>query len=363
MRNRFALLALLVVCLAMVGCASKKKETQQQLDPSVAQYERFRQNYDAALKPDLDDELIFDNGTLPKGNAGTTGVVLQRAHKALGTPYVFGGTRPGGFDCSGLVQWAYKGAGIKLPRTAREQSQTGYRIKDRSKMRAGDIVAFRRSRGGYHTGIYLGDGKFIHAPRRNTRVRIESMETGYFARNFIGARRVDTSKSNTALAEATREQDKKYEARKATVKKSTKVASRKSRSVRASRSKARSRSYTVRSGDTLSEVAEKNNTTVKSLLAANKLKNAHDLRIGQKLVIPGKAVASKSSKSSKSKVASASKSSKSKATKARASKSRKTTVAKRKTEARKSTAQARSGKHIEVRPAKRSADEARASKG
>ena len=108
MRNRFALLALFVVCLAMVGCASKKKETQQQLDPSVAQYERFRQNYDAALKPDLDDELIFDNGTLPKGNAGTTGVVLQRAHKALGTPYVFGGTRPGVFDCSGLVQWAYK---------------------------------------------------------------------------------------------------------------------------------------------------------------------------------------------------------------------------------------------------------------
>ena len=48
MRNRFALLALLVVCLAMVGCASKKKDTQ--LDPSVAQYERFRQNYDAALK-------------------------------------------------------------------------------------------------------------------------------------------------------------------------------------------------------------------------------------------------------------------------------------------------------------------------
>lgn len=348
MRNRFALLALLVVCLAMVGCGSKKKDTL--LDPSVAQYERLRQNYDAALTPDLDDELIFDNGTLPKGNAGTTSIVLQRAHKALGTPYVFGGTRPGGFDCSGLVQWAYKGAGIKLPRTAREQSRTGYSIRDRSKMRAGDIVAFRRSRGGYHTGIYLGDGKFIHAPRRNTRVRVESMETGYFARNFIGARRVDTSKPNTALAKATREQDKKYVAGKAKVKKSSKVASRKSRSARSQRSKARARSYTVRSGDTLSEVAEKNNTTVKSLLAANKLKNAHELRIGQKLVIPGKSVAKSSQKV--------------KASKSRATKSKKTTVARRQTASKsKKTAQARSSKHIEVRPAKKSADEARASKG
>ena len=201
MRNRFALLALLVVCLAMVGCASKKKETQQQLDPSVAQYERFRQNYDAALKPDLDDELIFDNGTLPKGNAGTTGVVLQRAHNALGTPYVFGGTRPGGFDCSGLVQWAYKNEGISLPRTAREQSQVGTRITDVEEMRAGDIVAFRHPRRGYHTGIYVGDGKFIHSPHRRDRVKISSLSDPYFRTTFLGARRVSAD-AEAAIARA-----------------------------------------------------------------------------------------------------------------------------------------------------------------
>lgn len=377
MRNRFALLALLVVCLTVVGCASKqKKEEEPQMEPavmqteesemtekqseatvapSVVQYQKFRRNYDAALKPDLDDDLVFDNGSVPGGNTRATSVVLQRAHKALGTPYVFGGTKPGGFDCSGLVQWAYKGAGIKLPRTAAEQSRSGYRIRNKADMRAGDIVAFRRKRGGYHTGIYLGDGKFIHAPRTNTRVRIESMETGYFARNFIGARRVDTSEPNTALAKATREQDKQYEARSTKAKKSAgKVAARKS-AKNSSRAQAKARSYTVKSGDTLSEVAEKNNTTVKSLLAANNLKNAHELRIGQKLVIPGKtAAAAKSGKSAKA------------SRETKAAKGKKATVAKNQTKkasAAKTTAQAKSSRHIEVRPARKSADAARASKG
>ncbi len=362
MKNRCIFLALLVVCLVMVvGCASKKKGEEPQMDPSVAgsekdpsvvQYQKFRRNYDAALRPDLDDELVFDNGTLAKGGNGTTSVVLQRAHKALGTPYVFGGTRPGGFDCSGLVQWAYKGAGIKLPRTAAEQSRSGYRIRNKADMRAGDIVAFRRSRGGYHTGIYLGDGKFIHAPRTNTRVRIESMETGYFARNFIGARRVDTSEPNTALAKATREQDKKYEARSAKSKKTKLVAAKKS-SKKRTQARTRARSYTVRSGDTLSEVAEKNRTTVKALLAANKLKNAHELRIGQKLVIPGKTVVAKKSGKAK-KSARASRSAK--------GSSKKAGVASARTNVRKATAQAKSTRHIEVRPARKSAAD-RASKG
>ncbi len=353
MGNRIKILALVVACLVMVGCASKTS-AEKSIDPTVAEYQKFRRNYDVVNAPDLDDELVYDNGTVPGSDTATTSVVLKRAHKALGTPYVYGGTTPGGFDCSGLVQWAYKGAGIKLPRTAREQSQAGYRIRDKSKMRPGDIVAFKRSRGGYHTGIYLGDGKFIHAPRTNTRVRIESMETGYFVRNFIGARRVDTSEPNVALAEATNKKDRQFEAQSEASKKAPLAAKKSAKSSRSSRGTV----HTVKSGDTLSGLAARHGVSVKQIVAANKLKDAHSLRIGQKLTIPGKSQpqASKSSKSTKQ-TAQASKSAKS------------SRQAAQKKSAAKSTAQASNAKaakaankQIQVRPAKRSVDEARASK-
>lgn len=108
------------------------------------------------------------------------------------------GAIPGGFDCSGLVQWAYKSVGINLPRTAREQSAVGKRITRVEDMRAGDIVAFHHPRRGYHTGIYVGDGKFVHSPRRRTRVRINSLDDPYFRTTFMGARRVEGSDAFSA---------------------------------------------------------------------------------------------------------------------------------------------------------------------
>lgn len=133
--------------------------------------------------------------------------LMRRAHKAVGTPYVYGGESLAGFDCSGFVRWTYKSVGINLPRTAREQSLLGYRIMDVSKMRAGDIVAFRRSGGGYHTGIYIGDGRFIHAPRTNSRVRVESCDSAFFRNNFIGARRIMLTNGSAAVAEAAERED------------------------------------------------------------------------------------------------------------------------------------------------------------
>ncbi len=226
MSRRYTLIALfLISSLLLAGCGKKRHNTMPDSSSSVAQYEKFRRSYDArgfyADDWDYDEEEAAgagrktrnsrDGGTPPKPNAGVTNIVLNRAHKSIGTPYHFGGTTPGGFDCSGFVQWAFKGAGIKLPRTAQEQSVSGYKIRDKSKLRAGDIVAFRR-RGGYHTGIYIGNGKFIHAPRRNTRVRIESMDTDYFARNYIGGRRVAGGSRSLELAQATEKADREYQA-------------------------------------------------------------------------------------------------------------------------------------------------------
>ncbi|MDR2726813.1 MAG: C40 family peptidase, partial [Deltaproteobacteria bacterium] len=79
--------------------------------------------------------------------------------------------------------------GIKLPRTAREQSQVG-RSVGRDDLRAGDIVAFRHPRRGWHSGIYMGDDQFVHSPRRRQQVRYSSMSNPYFRAHFVAARRV-----------------------------------------------------------------------------------------------------------------------------------------------------------------------------
>ena len=199
MGNAYKVLILVLVCVLSFGCSHRKKPEE-----SYADYERFRQSY--AGYADLGGDWDWTEENDPT----VSGKVLRRAHSAIGTPYVWGGVKPGGFDCSGLVQWAYRGAGVRLPRTAAEQKEVGFAIRDLSQMRPGDIVAFRRSHGGYHTGIYIGDGKFIHAPRTNTRVRIESMESGFFKTHFIGARRVDMSKGSMALAQASEEADREY---------------------------------------------------------------------------------------------------------------------------------------------------------
>ena len=199
MGNAYKVLILVLVCVLSFGCSHRKKPEE-----SYADYERFRQSY--AGYADLGGDWDWTEENDPT----VSGKVLRRAHSAIGTPYVWGGVKPGGFDCSGLVQWAYRGAGVRLPRTAAEQKVVGFAIRDLSQMRPGDIVAFRRSHGGYHTGIYIGDGKFIHAPRTNTRVRIESMESGFFKTHFIGARRVDMSKGSMALAQASEEADREY---------------------------------------------------------------------------------------------------------------------------------------------------------
>lgn len=128
--------------------------------------------------------------------------LVKKAKSAIGTPYVIGGSAPGGFDCSGLVQWAYNSVGVSVPRTAREQASVGKKVRDVKDMRAGDIVAFRHPKRGYHTGIYVGDGKFVHSPRRRTRVRINSLSDPYFSSTLLGARRVSLDGSENLIAES-----------------------------------------------------------------------------------------------------------------------------------------------------------------
>ncbi|WP_300126724.1 C40 family peptidase, partial [Desulfovibrio sp.] len=175
--------ALLLGCGLAFGCAAQKSgEAAEQ-----ARVERFRHSYEASLNEE--QELAGQK-------------LLQHARSAIGTPYVLGGSNPGGFDCSGFVHWAYKNVGVKLPRTAREQSVVGQSIRNIEDMRAGDIVAFRHPKRGYHTGIYVGDGKFIHSPRKRTRVRINSLSDPYFSKTLLGARRVSIGSGENLVAQA-----------------------------------------------------------------------------------------------------------------------------------------------------------------
>jgi len=114
--------------------------------------------------------------------------ISKTALSTVGTPYVFGGSTPTkGFDCSGLVAWAYARNGVKVPRTAKEQSTVGSSVS-RSALRPGDVVVFRLNRG-LHTGIYTGRGRFVHSPSSGKRVRVDDMNDRYWRSRFIAARR------------------------------------------------------------------------------------------------------------------------------------------------------------------------------
>ena len=120
------------------------------------------------------------------------GDVIRNAMGALGVPYRRGGTSAEtGFDCSGFVRSMYQQTvGLMLPRTAAEQAAATASI-DKTDLRPGDLVFFNTLRRAYsHVGIYVGEGKFIHAPRTGSHVRVDNMNGSYWQTRFDGARRV-----------------------------------------------------------------------------------------------------------------------------------------------------------------------------
>lgn len=107
-----------------------------------------------------------------------------------GTPYRNGGSDPGGFDCSGFVQWVFAQHGLRLPREVREQYRVGGDI-GADEVKPGDLVFFETvSKGASHVGIAIGNGEFVHAPSSRGVVRIERYTSSYWAQRWVGARRV-----------------------------------------------------------------------------------------------------------------------------------------------------------------------------
>lgn len=125
----------------------------------------------------------------PSGEA-----VVARALDLVGTPYRAGGSSPAtGFDCSGLVHYVYRdAAGILLPRTSAELGALRKPAPAAGALQPGDVVLFSVKRGRRidHTGIYVGDGDFVHAPSSGGRVRVEPLSERYWQRSYRGARRI-----------------------------------------------------------------------------------------------------------------------------------------------------------------------------
>lgn len=124
------------------------------------------------------------------------------ALKFLGVKYRSGGNGPNqGFDCSGLVAYAAeKSLGLKLPRMASEQATQGVAVQ-RNELRRGDLVFFNTlGRRFSHVGIYLGNQKFVHAPRTGASIRVESMDIAYWRKRYNGARRLQAPAPTTATA-------------------------------------------------------------------------------------------------------------------------------------------------------------------
>ncbi|WP_373032239.1 C40 family peptidase [Sulfurovum sp.] len=119
--------------------------------------------------------------------------LLEDAKYFKGGKYVWGGTTPEGFDCSGYVQYLYKKHNINLPRTAWQQSKQG-QVVERSDLQKGDLLFFltdkKRGIPITHVGIYIGNGNFIHAASKNKGIIISPLTHGSYAETFVSARRV-----------------------------------------------------------------------------------------------------------------------------------------------------------------------------
>jgi len=196
----------LLASLLLAGCASSQNSTQKtaELDELL---DELRTQYAYQTQSDplgsyLANRGLTDRGfshmreDLGKGNHS----MVSEALNLLGVKYTFGGEDPAnGFDCSGLVGYvAEQSLGLKLPRSSAELAKMGNSI-NKNELRQGDLVFFNTRGARFsHVGIYIGNNKFVHAPRTGAVVRVEDMGVSYWAQRFTGARRLDVNDSYLA---------------------------------------------------------------------------------------------------------------------------------------------------------------------
>jgi cell wall-associated NlpC family hydrolase len=117
--------------------------------------------------------------------------VVQAAYRNLGARYVWGASRPGAFDCSGFTMYVMRQFGVSLPHSSSAQFRMGSRVS-RTNLQAGDLVFFSLGTRGVvgHVGVYIGNGRMIHASTPSTGVIVSSLNESYYVSRYLGARRV-----------------------------------------------------------------------------------------------------------------------------------------------------------------------------
>lgn len=121
-------------------------------------------------------------------SSGNGSSVVATANQYIGSRYIYGGTAPSGFDCSGFTSYVYKRYGVSLSRTAAGQYSNGVAVS-KGELQPGDLVMFGKS-GINHVGIYIGGGKMIHAANPSRGVTTDTINSGYYGINYVGARRI-----------------------------------------------------------------------------------------------------------------------------------------------------------------------------
>lgn len=156
-------------------------------------YNQFIQSVDSILAGAVmpvaaEEQMTVRSASLPNGQAGQ---IVAAARNLLGQPVVWGGASPAqGFDCSGLVQYVYRQAGINLPRTADRQFLVGRTVLPAT-LQPGDLVYFTTYEPGpSHVGIYIGNDKFVHTSSSKGIVAIGDMKDNYFVQRYYGAKRI-----------------------------------------------------------------------------------------------------------------------------------------------------------------------------
>lgn len=161
--------------------ATKSESTSSDIkneSSDKAKTESVLNNNTGATTPSNNSNSASKATTKPVAN---TGSLVSNALQFIGTPYAWGGAQPGGFDCSGLVMYAAKMAGISLPRTSQEQSKLGTQVS-LSELQPGDLVFWGGVGSAHHVGIYIGNGSYVHAPAPCQSVTTMSMQ--YYKPDF-----------------------------------------------------------------------------------------------------------------------------------------------------------------------------------
>ena len=190
-RGAVRLLCCAVLCVASVSAFAQDVSEQAAVTQPAAEADALPSGNLSALFDSEAADLAKAEVAKPKLSERIQGI-LSKAVTLLGTPYRWGGTSPeGGFDCSGLVGYVFRTAlGVELPRVSREMAKNGELVSDRAALIAGDLVFFGRRGHVDHVGIYVGEGRFLHAPSTGKDVRVDNMSNTYWSGKFMQARRV-----------------------------------------------------------------------------------------------------------------------------------------------------------------------------